>query len=171
MMTIEDLLLGSQPQIAVRPPEVDPLREVDTLQEAQLLDVRISVLGSAVGLLLELRTSLQFDEGNAALLVVRGLRDLQWHGVQTLSPITAFTVVSSKTSNSETGPLRVELGMFPSGSLRIDGIAAEFHVMDVTGIGEAPPDYSDGFFEGIKNSLPSWSSQCSLLLTSHLVVP
>jgi hypothetical protein len=60
-MVVEDLLSGPPSSLVLAGPAKDPLREDDALQEAQLLDVRIAVATSAVGLLFEMRTALQLS--------------------------------------------------------------------------------------------------------------
>ena len=45
---------------------------------SQLLDSRVCHLTPTAALLFELRTSLQFEVGNSALLVVRDLRSFEW---------------------------------------------------------------------------------------------
>ena len=167
----EDFLLDSWGQAPSRLPEVDPLRDADALQEGQLIDLRVSALGSVAALLFDLRTSLQFDEGNASLLVVKGLRDLRWRQARVISPLTAFTVMSSGTTVDEVGLFVLELGFFPDANLRIQGAEAEFYVVEIPRIGEAPPDYSEASFEGVKDSLPAWSSACSLLQASRRTSP
>jgi hypothetical protein len=64
----------------------DPLRETDALQEACLLDCRVCPLTGRAGLLLDMRTALQYRTGNAALLVVRGLRSFRWSPVRAKRP-------------------------------------------------------------------------------------
>jgi hypothetical protein len=97
-MTVEELL-SSALRLLSRMPEMDTLREADALQEAQLIDLRVSALRSTAGLLFEFRTSLQFDEGNAALLIVRDLRDLRWCRDRIFAPLTALTVISSRVGD------------------------------------------------------------------------
>jgi hypothetical protein len=171
MIVVEELLSVPQSQLSVRVPDVDPLRDEDALQEGQLIDFRVSALGSVAALLFDLRTSLQLDEGNASLLIVRGLDDLRWREVRTFSPLTAFTVVGSRTLVSGVGLIGVEIDFFPDASLVIRGIEAEFYVMDIPNIGEVPPDYSEASFEEIKDSLPAWTSACLLLQASNLEAP
>jgi hypothetical protein len=166
-MIIQELLERSQNSISAAAPEMDPLRDVDALREGQLLDFRVVALGSVAALLFELRTSLYFGEGNAGLLVIRGLQELRWYSAPARTPLIAFTVVTSSVSMGDAGLLKIENGFFPEARINIQGREAEFYVVEVPGIGEAPPDYSEGSFEGIKDSLPLWSSTCSLVQASR----
>ncbi|MFD0026608.1 hypothetical protein [Streptomyces sp. NPDC058382] len=161
MTTIEDIVTA-RPFPAPGPAEVDPLTEVDALQEAQLLDCRVCALTSTAALLFELRTSLQFDQGNAALLVVRGLRSFDWNAPEAPGPLSALTVVSSVPHRSGDS-LAVRLGLFPEGRLDVAGRAAEFYVLDVAGIGDVPPDYVETDLRSVRAALPSWSSVSSVL--------
>ncbi|MFM9734279.1 hypothetical protein ACKI17_40195 [Streptomyces niveiscabiei] len=139
--------------------EPDPLREADALQEAQLLDSRVCQLTSTAALLFELRTSLQFDAGNAALLVVRGVRSFAWSSSVTPVPFAALTVVSSVADRAADG-FRAGFDFFPAARLEVMGAQADFYVLEVDGIGDIPPDYSGTDHERITRELPSWSSPC-----------
>jgi hypothetical protein len=145
--------------------EADPLRDVDALREAQLLDSRVYPLTATAALLIELRTSLQFDAGNSALLVVRGLRSFRWNSSAVPLPLMALSVMSSMPECSGDS-FRTSIGFFPEAELIVLGDAADFYVLEVEGIGEVPPDYSDGSLTNVQNALPSWSSECSLLQSS-----
>jgi hypothetical protein len=146
---------------------VDPLIENDALQEAQLLDMRVHALSSTVGLLFELRTALQFEYGNAAILVIRGVRQANWRAVERVGEWTAWSVVGS-VMRAYSGLLELNLTLSPSSSIEIHGTNAEFYVLDVPEVGDVPPDYcSDG--EGlIRSGLPGWGSSFSLLRASYL---
>lgn len=165
MMVIEEFL-QSRRQFAVSKPEMDPLREADALQEVQLLDVRVWSLTSTVGMLFELRTALQFKEGNAALLVVRGLREFQWGAARGPWVLSSLTVVSSRPT-AEDDLFVLRLGFFPDAVSNIRGCSGEFYVVKVPDIGEAPPDYSDGDEKRVRGLLPNWTSPCSLLQASN----
>lgn len=151
---------------AVNAIELDPLREADALQEAQLLDVKVSPLTSMCALLFDLRTSLQYEAGNASVLVVRGLREFGWCTAMARRTLTAFSVVSSVPSCS-CGNFGLRLGHFPDGVVTLHGSSAEFAVVDIPSIGEVPPDYSDvESSANLLEYLPSWSSTCLLLQAS-----
>lgn len=143
----------------------DPLREADALQEAQLLDSRVCQLTSTAALLFELRTSLQFDVGNAALLVVRGLRSFGWKSSAAPVPLAAMTVVSDLPDRAP-GSFRARFGFFPDAQLDVAGAQAEFYVLEVDGISDVPPDYSAMSQEHIAQELPEWSSMCNPLQVS-----
>lgn len=168
MITVEDLLWipGRVPGIPA--PEMDPLVEHDALQEAQLLDLRIHALSSTAGLLFELRTALQFQHGNAALLVVHGLLNSRWRAVGRSGGRTAWTVVGS-AMRTGSGLLEMDVALSPDSSVTIRGTSADFYVLDVSGIGEVPPDYCSGTESDIRSGLPGWGSSFSLLQASCLV--
>lgn len=145
----------------------DPLREADALQEAQLVDSRVCQLTSTAALLFELRTSLQFDAGNAALLVVRGLSSFGWEASPIHVPVAALTVVSS-LPNRTADAFRLRCEVFPDAQLVVAGTRAEFHVLEVEGSSDAPPDYSALSRERIEREVPSWSSLCNPIQTSSV---
>lgn len=165
-MSINDLIQSGSYSAALDSVEMDPLREVDALQEAQLLDSRMCHLTSTAAFLFELRTSLQFDAGNSALLVVRGLRSFVWNSSPSRVPLMALTVVSSFPDRVDES-FRAKLAFFPEGSLVVEGDLAEFYVLEVEGIGDVPPDYSNMDLMQIQDAIPSWSSECSLLQVSN----
>ncbi|MEK2479128.1 hypothetical protein [Streptomyces noursei] len=138
---------------------------MDALQEAQLLGSRVCHLTSTAALLFELRTSLQFEEGNSALLVFRGLRSFDWSLPIKQAPLAALTVASSVPGQlGESFYVRFEF--FPEAYLSVVGDLAEFYVLELEGIGEVPPDYSSMELTQVQDALPSWSSACSLLQAS-----
>ena len=162
MISIDDLVMAGPGPSAVPAVDMDPLGEDDALQEAQLLDSRVCQLASVAVLLFELRTALQIDVGNAGLLVVRGLRSFAWNSSKMPTPLTALTVISSVPERSD-GSFRARLDFYPDAQLDLVGDVAEFYVLDVEGIGDTPPDYSDADRRSIQTALPSWSSRGDLL--------
>ncbi|MFG2428521.1 hypothetical protein [Streptomyces sp. NPDC048590] len=163
----------------------DPLREPDALREAQLLECRVSQLTSTASLLFELRTAMQIDEGNAALLVMRGLRSLDWTAGTAPEGPTARTVVSGVPGRLD-DLFRAEFSFFPDSRLEILGERAEFYVLEAQGIGDVPPDYTEPDATGPgrtepdapepgrsesgtappRGLLPSWDSRCTVLRAS-----
>ncbi|WP_261719709.1 hypothetical protein [Streptomyces sp. FZ201] len=165
MTLVKDLVHARPYPESLGSVDMDPFREADALQEAQLLDSRVCHLTATAALLFELRTSLQFEEGNAALLVVRGLRSFGWKSPGKQVPLAALTVVAS-AAEREDDSLRASFEFFPEARLVVEGDLAEFYVLEVEGIGDVPPDYSSGDLKTVQGALPSWSSACSLLQAS-----
>ncbi|MFJ5925722.1 hypothetical protein ACIQF6_24245 [Kitasatospora sp. NPDC092948] len=166
-MTIEELLWGSAPVPVVPAPEMNPLAEDDALQEAQLIDLRVHALSSTAALLFELRTALQFDTGNAAVLIVRGLEKSEWRPGGRRDGKTAWSVVGS-TVRTGSRSFGIEIDLYPNAKVEVSGASAEFYVVDVPGISEAPPDYSLEGEEFMRSDLPGWDSPFSLLQASRL---
>lgn len=166
-MAVEELLREPRIHADSAAAEVDPLLERDALQETQLLDVRVHSLSSAVGLLFELRTALQFEAGGAGVLVVRGLREFHWRAAPVESRLTAWTVVGSEPKR-EAGTFSLKMDCYPQAALQLCGASAEFYVIDVPGIGETPPDYTDADERTIESKLVGWSAPFSLLQATSL---
>ncbi|MFJ4409569.1 hypothetical protein [Streptomyces sp. NPDC088910] len=143
MSAVEDLLWVPGRVSGVLGPDMDPLVERDALQEAQVHDLRVHALTSTVGLLFELRTALQFEYGNAAVLILRGVQEANWRALQRGGEKTAWSVVGSEM-RSGSGLLELSIMLSPSASIDIRGTSAEFYVLDVPDIGEVPPDYCSG---------------------------
>lgn len=161
-MNIEDLLWTPLATDRSVLPEIDPLVEDDMLMETQLLDAHVSHVGSVAALLIEFRTGLQFDDGNTALLVVRGMREYLWHSSSVAQSLLAWTILGSEPRVSQ-NTFRLDLSFYPDATLRLEGSSAEFYVLEVPGISDAPPDYTNQDFPGVSDSLPRWSSLCSVL--------
>ncbi|RSS60535.1 hypothetical protein EF912_09725 [Streptomyces sp. WAC07061] len=165
MTLIENLLSGIEMRTLASPLEWNPLREVDALQEVGLLDCRMCPLTGRAGLLLDMRTSLHYPAGNAALLVVGGLESFQWRETSMERDLVPFIIVSSR-------PLwvrknwRMEISLFPDGELSFAGARADFHLLDAEGIPDAPPDYMNGKIDEVISALPWWNSPCTLLRSS-----
>lgn len=160
MMSVEDLLWSPWPSLTESRPEMDPLVEVDALQEAQLLDVRVHALSSTVGLLFELRTALQLREGNTAVLAVHGVREFTWLAEPRHYGMTAWSVVSSEPK-SDGRNFSLGLGFMPQSRLRLVAANAAFYVIEVPGLDEEPPDYSGDDEAIIRTRLASWGTPFS----------
>ncbi|GAA0964251.1 hypothetical protein [Actinocorallia libanotica] len=161
MLRAEDLFHGTAEPEAVPLPERDPLREPDVLLEAQLLDTRVEVRTSRAALLLELRTTMEFAKGDAALLIAHGVREFTWTAPSRPASSTAWTVLSSAPGASES-LFTLDLGLHPDAGLRLTAEHAEFYVADVPRLAPRIPDYGTDDPATIRNNLPSWTSPLSL---------
>lgn len=155
-MKLEDLL-GPAAGLRVygAQPEMDPLTEVNALQEAQLLGVRFDALALTVGLLFELRLALQLREANTGVLTASGVRELSWSGPSRADDLTAWSIGAS-TPRAEGGVFSLTLGMWPAPGAQLIVVAesAAFFTGDVVGLDEIPPDYS----AGVRDGLAGWDS-------------
>ena len=166
MTRVEDLFTGAADGASADPIDWDPMQESDALQEVGLLDCRMCPLTGRAGLLLDMRTALQYRTGNAALLVVRGLHSFQWSEEPFERTLTAFTIMSSAPATSRR-LWQMRIGLFPDGELSVSGKAADFHLLDVDGTLEAPPDYSERTLNEVRKDLPWWGSECTVLQSSN----
>jgi hypothetical protein len=145
MMKISSLLnirAGFLPEVG--PTEVDPFSMEDGLQEAQVLDIRLDTLTGVAAILLELRLALHIRGSNTGLIVAHGVRELVWSAPARDTPLTAWSVGSSRCVRDE-GILRMNLTMWPhpGAQLLLSAEAATFFVGDVPGLSESPPDYTE----------------------------
>lgn len=152
MITVEDLFVSGRYENEGDQLDSDPLRDSEALQEAQILDFRIYAQAATAAVLFELRTSLQFDRGNAGLLVVRGLRSLTWDSSEINERLMALSIVSSQPK-LEAGNFSIEIRCHPSSGLILLGSEAEFYVLDVGDIGDVPPDFTEIELKKIKESI------------------
>jgi hypothetical protein len=162
MTSIEDLFAGMTDAASARPIDWDPLREPDALQEVGLLDCRMCPLTGRAGLLLDMRSALQYRTGNAALLVVRGLASFQWNEEPLERDLLSFAIMSSTPAAARRG-WRMDLGLIPDGELSVTGRGADFHLLEVEGIPGAPPDYTERRLNEVREGLPWWDSDCTVL--------
>lgn len=157
MKFIEDLLWEPGLPNDAQPLEMDPLSEVDALQEAQLLDTRIHAISSTAGLLIELRTALQLRQSNTAVLVARGLLEYTWSAEPTTSGNTAWNIIGSEPSLVNE-LLVLELTFFPHANLRLKAECVEFYAGNVASLGASPPDYTQEDGHAIQSGLARWRS-------------
>lgn len=155
-MRIEDLVRRSA-QDSIESAPIDPLREEDALQEAQLLDVRLEALSSTICLLFELRTAMNLMDGNTAVLVGRGLRKFEWSAEARETDKTAWNVVGSEPRRAD-GLFVFRLSFLPVASMWLAIESAEFYVGDVPGLLEQLPDYVEDGDATIRRNLPNWGS-------------
>ncbi|MFF0738849.1 hypothetical protein ACFYVL_00465 [Streptomyces sp. NPDC004111] len=165
MTLIEDLFIGTDTRSSAVPVDWDPLVESDALQEVGLLDCRVCPLTGRAGLLLDMRSALQYRTGNAGLLVVRGLQSFQWSEEPLERDLLNFAIMSSTPSRTKR-IWRLECSLFPDGELAIEGKAADFHLLDAPGVPDAPPNYTDRRLAQVREGLPWWSSACTVLQES-----
>lgn len=159
---IENLFTSHEYRQAPGGISIDPLKEQDALEDTQLLDSRVCPTANRAALLFDMRTASHYPTGNAALLVIRGLRSFRWGGASQSQPLMAFSVVSSRPTVSN-GGLELDLEFFPDGEFSVRGDRWEFYLLEALGISEAPPSYPDNHLDQVLSGLPWWDSACTVL--------
>ncbi|MET7368006.1 hypothetical protein ABZS61_19550 [Streptomyces sp. NPDC005566] len=163
MITVEDLFVS---QVYSQAPEAigwDPLKEQDALHDTQLLDCRVSPTSNRAALLFDMRTASNYPTGNAALLVVTGLKSFSWSGAPQEHGLMAFSVMSSHPSANVDGGLLLGLKFFPDGEHSVCGNRMDFYLLEAHGLPEAPPSYLGRSLDQVRRELPSWSHPCTVL--------
>lgn len=163
MILIEGIFTRQDQFQSTGPIDCDPFTQDDALFDTQLLDCRVCPTTNRVALLLEMRTAEFFPQGNAAVLVIHGLQAFHWEGTLTGRPLTAFSVQEYKSVIASSGEVRLDLGFFPGGSLSVAGDRADFYLLDVPGIPQAPPNYTERTLSQVRDGLPWWDSSCTVL--------
>ncbi|WP_406329887.1 hypothetical protein [Streptomyces sp. NBC_00203] len=163
MTLVENVFTSQDYRQAPEPIDWDPLKEQDALHDAQLLDCRVCPTANRAALLFDMRTASHYPTGNSALLVVRGLQSFHWSGAPQQQKLMAFSVMSSRPSGVADGGLRLELEFFPDGDHSVSGDRADFYLLEVHGIPEAPPSYPGRDLDQVRHELPSWNSDCTVL--------
>ncbi len=160
-MTLEDYF-DSPPRLADPPSDSKFLWEEDALAEADLLEVRQCLASRTVGLLLDLRQALQIREGNAAVLLVRGVTAIEWHDETTKTGRPAWKIVGSVPRLDSEG-FSLETSFIWPATLRIKGRRGELYVGNIAGLSPAPPDYVHDDDVTIAADLPSWTRSFELV--------
>lgn len=143
------------------PAESDPFTEEDALDEAQVLDVRVDAVNGLVGVLLELRLAMGFTDGDTALLVLRDVESFSWRA----EPAAGRRVreVSGVAVDRSGGRVRLSLELGRGQALTCAGSSAQFYVLEVEGLDEAPPDYTGDDEDVVQEGLAQWHSPCRVL--------
>jgi hypothetical protein len=156
-MRLYDLFMSGLAGEMLTKPEVDPVTERGALQEAQLVEARLDVSTGRLGLLFDLRQSLQLRTGNTGLLVFQGVSAFSWVGARRPTPRTAWTVVDS-TADRSVAEFRFRLYLVPDGEVQISSARASFFAGDVPGLPEAPPNFLEDSDAAIAAAMPSMQS-------------
>lgn len=163
MTHIEDIFTRQDHYQPSDPIDCNPFTADDALFDTQLLDCRVCPTANRAALLFEMRTAECFPKGNAAVLVVHGLQSFRWDGILTDRSLTAFSVQEYKPSVVAGTGVRLDLGFFPHGDLSVAGDRADFHLLEVPSIPQAPPNYSERNLGQVRDGLPWWDSSCTVL--------
>ena len=165
-MRLRDLLTGGMTGALVGSPEMDPLTEKDALQEARLNEVIFDAANRRVGLLFDLRGSLQLRMAYTGLLVLGGVEGLSWNSERRRTTRTAWNVVGSLPVN-EDGVISLRLFFFPDAELSVVGRSAAFYAGDVPGLPDTPPDF-DGSDEAVAAGMASMDSPFEPTQATHI---
>jgi hypothetical protein len=157
-MTIEELLTIAPRRFDVAEPEADALRDLDALQEADLVDVRVSAQSATVAVLLDLRTALQYRHANTAVLAWRGVEELRWSSTEPSGSHRVAHYVMSSVPGRDGGRYALELACLRGWQLAVVALAADFYVGDIPDLPEAPPDFGEDE-ETIAAGMPAWDSR------------
>ena len=86
-------LAVDQPRLQLPSSEMDPLREDDSLREAQILRAHFDVARGSLALMFEMRTAIQIRDGEAALLAVNEVDLFEWSTNDRAGPRMAWNVI------------------------------------------------------------------------------
>lgn len=139
-------------------PEMDAITDRDALQEADLVDVRLTAVGGWLAVLFDLRTSLQFRLANTAVLVMRGVQRVDLVLGESGEHRSAHYVMTSVPAVR--GALfSVELVCLNGWRLSSAATAAEFYVGDVAGLPPTPPNFMEHDERVVQAGMPSFESE------------
>lgn len=141
--------------------EADPFSTEDALDEAQVLDVRFDAVNGLMGVLLEMRLAMHFMEGDTALLVLRDVESFTWRAEPAAGRRVREVAGVAVDRSGDRVRLSLELGR--GQALTCAGSSAEFYVLEVEGLDEAPPDYTGDDEDVVQEGLAQWHSPCRVL--------
>lgn len=158
-MDVEELLNDPTRYQYASMPESDALVEIDSLQEADLVDVRLEASKSLLAMIFDLRTALQFRLANTAVIAFRGVHNLNWNSTESQGTRhVAHYVMSSKPMIMTTG-IALELVCLNGWSLKVEAASAEFFVGSMPKLPDAQPNFVEDDEEVILRGMPDWNSQ------------
>jgi hypothetical protein len=137
-------------------PEMDALTEPDALQEAALVDVRLSAFENSVGLLFDLRGALQLQDGDTAVVIARGVTHLAWDAES--RPGRTWYATTRSVSDTSQGRLVLSLWLVPDARLTLESAGAEFYVGEMAGVDGPPPDFVTDDDITVRAALPRWDA-------------
>ncbi|WP_187978212.1 hypothetical protein [Mycetocola sp. JXN-3] len=161
MTTIAEYLFSDHRLAKLGRPEADALRERDALSDAAILDFKYDATLLTLWVLFDCRGTLNMRDGNVAIIVANNVTSLQWSAPPVKRRIWRSVSRSNPelTSQHFNMTINFELSVADNGeSLSFSCTTAEFHVGDIPGGDEAPPDFSDDSDEEIRAGLASWDS-------------
>lgn len=146
-----------------------PLEHQDALREAQIIDVWIRSMNGTVGVLLELRQSLHFMEGDTGVLSFHQARGVNWRAAERDTQLTAWSLESSSFTRRGAGVVaKLEAGPFPGASLSIVAASVSFVVGTVFAASDPILDYGELSSDASIDGLASWGSTFSPVGESRL---
>lgn len=145
--------------------EDDPFVNDWALEGAQLTRISFDAVTGTAALLLELRQGLYIREANTALLLVSNVREFRWNAPRLLGPLVAWSL-SGVRVDVDSSHFRFIASCWPGPGtgVHIAGGAASFVLLDVSGLGTAPPDYSVASAAAV---IAGWESTCVIRGVGH----
>ncbi|WP_405095492.1 hypothetical protein [Micromonospora sp. NBC_01412] len=155
-MLIQEFLSEPMEGVPAIGPDSDPLRSPWLLQECQVLDVRIDALRSTAAVLLEQRAAFDYLRGNTGIIVMRGIRSVDWKIAGSPGALTAWAVVGATVAAGSEG-FEVSIGLSPNARLAGTAETIEYYAMDAN-IGLIIPDYLEASNSEIRSTVATWES-------------
>lgn len=139
---------------------MDPLTELDALQEAVINELLFDVVNVRVGVLLDLRGALELRTAYTGLLILRGVESFRWENERVATDRRCWTVCGSEPRN-ENGRINLTLSGICDIELTVVARSGAFIAGDVPNItyDQAPPDLTDSTDEELAAGMASMDSQ------------
>jgi len=161
---IENLLVLPGRRSLAAVPEADPLRDVDALLEAALLDIRFDATTSSLWLLFDCRGAVHLEMGNTAVVVVQHATGVRWHAAP--QPARTWRSVMSWRPSADAGAFSCTAELYPESVVQIEGAAAESYIGNIPGGNDAPPNFVTAPDEEIRTKLARWDSEFEVIHAS-----
>lgn len=169
-MTVIDELLNPATNTVEHLPAMnpDPLADISSLQEAQIVDVRVRTLTGTVGLLFDLRQSLQYPDTDTGVLICSGVTGFAWDAPARETSLTAWSV-GRAAAQTEGGALSVQFDLWPApgATLALVCQRAVFVSGRVEGLDAVAPSYDRLSPAAAIPGVASWTSVFQPMARSH----
>jgi hypothetical protein len=137
--------------------------ESGLLLECQILDSIVQHTHRRAGILLDTRQAIELRTGNVAVLILDDVQSFAWMTASRPLDLTSWNVVAAKNDHSE----RVELVVHtePASILTCSASSLSLHVVSMSGLPDAPPNYVHDSIEMVRAGMPDWCRDGDILET------
>jgi hypothetical protein len=162
-MKLSDLFLRQVMDLPGKP-EHNPLTTGWIFEDAQLLDVRLDVLHSAIGILFEIRTSylpseLDILSLNCGVMMFRKAREMKWAAADPKDRPQVWPVNECRIDVSDTGVEGHPIGSINGMDLLVKAESVEFYAGRLPALPADIPSYVDHV--DVTGLVPGWEMDFS----------
>ncbi|MFI6433256.1 hypothetical protein [Rhodococcus oryzae] len=162
MITLNSIVRRASTGVPGGPPDWNPFRCGDLLQECSLIELTSDAIESRVAMIIDLRTGLGEEGGDTGIMVVEAVTHFAWSGQVAAARPMLRTIVGFHT-RIEPDAVALRFDLTPESHLTITGGSARYFEGLVPGLGAAQPDLGAGEYRSVEGGFADWSSECDVL--------